>query len=272
MLGPNPSTSLATRKVDLDALKPLRDLLRRRPSLSFDELSWPNEDQLEPESNATFYHGCATLFVYELLRLKTGPACLGEMILRLPEHLNWQTTFLETFHPYFPRLVDTAKWWSLTVVQFTGLDPKSAWTFDQTFSRFEEILLTPAQMRRSPRDLPKQTTLKLQNLLSDWPYARHEPILAQKAGQLQALRLRAAPELLNLIDGYLETLFEYLGRRDQTGHLSPHKQQIAPSPKLITRDAIKRLNELNARRRALRDPTRRQPADTRTPNSELSRR
>ena len=214
----------------MDALKPLRDLLRRRPSLSFDELSWPNENQLEPESNATFYHGCATLFVYELLRLKTGSACLGEMILRLPEHLNWQTTFLEAFHPYFPRLVDTAKWWSLTVVQFTGLDPKSAWTFDQTFSRFEEILLTPAQMRRNPRDLPKQTTLKLQNLLSDWPYARHEPILAQKAGQLQALRLRAAPELLNLIDGYLETLFEYLAGAIKPAASARTSSKSPPAP------------------------------------------
>jgi hypothetical protein len=255
LMSPTPSSSIVTRQVDLDAMRPFREVLRWRPALSFDELSWPDAEHLGG-NQAEFYNRCAGLFVHELLGLRNGRACLAYMIRRLPEHLNWQITFLEAFRMYFPRLVEVSKWWSLVVIHFAGQEPKSAFTFEHTLGQLEEILLAPALVRRSPKELPEQTALPLQAIMSQWNFGRQALILVLKINHLCALRLRAAPELLPLIDGYVQTLDSYLARREQTSRLNSHKQQAFPSPKLITRDALQRLNELDAQRRALRDPMR----------------
>src|SRR5262249_50132296 len=164
-------------------------------------LNWPPAGQLTGDG-LEVYQSCAHLFVHELLRLKYGRECLTEMLLLLPDSLNWQTAFLGAFRPHFPRLIDADKWWALTVVHVTGRDPFSVLSREETWRQFEEILATPIQVRLQPGELPISISVKLQNILAEWDYARQSSLLGQKINHLHALRLRAAQELTDLIDGY----------------------------------------------------------------------
>src|SRR4029434_9492657 len=88
-----------------DSLASVRESLRQHEPLSLDDLSVPDKDweRLTGE-NALHFRACAHLFVHELLRLRDGRACLRQMLERLPENLNWQTTFLQSFGQHFSRL------------------------------------------------------------------------------------------------------------------------------------------------------------------------
>src|SRR2546423_3800632 len=141
-----PESRIALRERGQDPLAHARERLRTHAPLTLNELNWPAEEQLSDENMDT-YQSCAQIFVYELLRLRDGRACLREMLAHLPEKLNWQTAFLRAFSSHFQRLIDVDKWWSLHVVHVTGQGFVSAWVREELCRQLEDILTTPVQVR-----------------------------------------------------------------------------------------------------------------------------
>jgi len=213
-----------------ESLKPVREALRARSALTLDQLSWPKD---EPDP---VYAHCAHLFVHELLHLRGGRRCMAEMVSRLAENYNWQTTFLAAFYQHFHALVDVDKWWALTVAHITGRDPMALLPLEQVLKHLEQTLTTPMQVRGTNTVLPGTAEVRLQTVLTEWDDKRQAPLLMQKISQLQALRLRAPPEGLSLIDAYMITLQNRLKKR------------------LNRPDTVRRLNDLDLQRMQLSPP------------------
>src|SRR5262249_24589527 len=99
--------------------------------LTFDQLSWPTEEQLSG-SGQSVYASSAQLFVSQLLHLKRGPQAFQAMLTKLPDYLNWQLAFLDAFHAHFQNALDVEKWWALEMVQFTGRDLLHLWNHEES--------------------------------------------------------------------------------------------------------------------------------------------
>ena len=248
-----PRTSIVRSGSHPDPLHAAREKLRTTRALTLNELNWPSEEQLSGDG-AEVYAACAHVFVHELLRLKNGRACLREMLLRLPENLNWQVAFLHAFQVYFPRLIDVDKWWALNVVHITGRDLTAVLTREETIGQLEEVLAMAMQVRHQPQELPLNTQVKLQNLIAQWEYRRQVPVLRQKLNLLQALRLRASPDLVGLVDSYRFALESYLRKRSNPLTSDSSKGQFS-SYRTCVNEALKRLDELDIQREALRRQT-----------------
>ena len=249
-----PETRTVRNERNPDPLRNARNLLRTRPLLNFNELSWPSEEQLSRE-NLPVYQSCAHLFIHDLLRLKRGQECLREMLRILPDYLNWQTAFLRAFQPQFERLVDVDKWWSLSLVHFTGRDLMSAWPREECWRQLDGVLATSVQVRLKADELPMATQVKLQQIISEWDYARQRPILWQKVNYLQALRMRVPQDLAGLWEEYHQALSLYVQRRDKAGSSSGKKNQFASTFKILINDTVKRLDALDMQRELLRKPS-----------------
>ncbi|HTD88729.1 MAG TPA: hypothetical protein VK850_19315 [Candidatus Binatia bacterium] len=222
-----PTMRTVKRHAHQEAVAPIREALRTHSALTLDQLSWPHD-----ESDPIFTH-CAHLFVHELLHLRGGRRCMAELVTRLGENYNWQTTFLAAFSPHFQALIEVDKWWALMVAHVTGRDPMSLLPLEHALKHLEQTLLTPMQVRGTNTVLPGTAEAKLQNIITEWDDRRQAPLLTQKISQLQALRLRSPPEALALIDGYMLTLQNRVKKR-------------------MTRpDAVRRLNDLDIQRMRL---------------------
>ena len=225
-----PATRTVKRHGNQESLAPIREVLRTRSALTLDQLSWPRDD-----ADAVYTH-CAHLFFHELLSLRDGRRCMAQMVARLPENYNWQTTFLAAFGEHFHGLIDVDKWWALTVTHFTGRDPMSLWPLREALAHLDEALATPVHVRGTNSALPGTAELTLQTIIAEWDNKRQETLLAQKVSHLQALRLRSPPEALEMIDGYMVALQNRLRKRASKA------------------DTIRRLNSLDTQRMKLNPP------------------
>jgi len=243
-----PETQVSRRSTHPDVMGTAREILRARPALKFDELCMPTEDQYLGD-DAALYRSCAHVFVHELLRLRTGRDCLRDMLQRLPENLNWQTTFLSAFRAHFQRLVDADKWYALIMATFNGRDAMSMWPVETSWKHLEEILATQVQVRLDAGELPIDTQVTLQRIIAEWEFPRQQPVLQQKINRLQALRQRAAPEVNELVDDYLRILHAYAVGRQSAATAGLFRARTNP------KTVVKQLDELDARRIALRGPT-----------------
>src|SRR5436190_6272409 len=91
-----------------DPLGLVRTVLRSNPMMTFDQLSWPVDDQLIGDQRELF--SCsAQLFVTELLRLNDGKRSMMAMVGELPNYYNWQLAFLAGFRGSFERLLNVEK-------------------------------------------------------------------------------------------------------------------------------------------------------------------
>ena len=225
-----PTMRTVKRHALQEAVAPIREALRTRSALTLDQLSWPKDD-----ADPIFTH-CAHLFVHELLHLRGGRRCMAEMVRRMAENYNWQTTFLAAFSPHFHALIDVDKWWALMVAHVTGRDPMSLLPLEQSLRHLEQTLLTPMQVRGTNTVLPGTAEVRLQTILAEWDDKRQAPLLTQKISQLQALRLRSPPEALGIIDGYMLALQNRL------------------KPRVGKQETIRRLNDLDAQLMRLNSP------------------
>jgi hypothetical protein len=247
-----PETKIARDAVNPDPLSHARELLRRRPALTFTQLSLPEEDQLEGE-DGELYQTCSYLLVHELLRLRNGRDCLRQMLVHLPQNLNWQTTFLSAFESVFPRLIDADKWYALGVSHLTGRERMSVWPLTTTFDYLDEILTTPVNVRIDRRELPISTQVRLQRIISEWEFDRQSPVLQQKLQQLDTLHLRAAPELVDVVREYYHVLDAYWHRRSQARlETADPRAHALTSPRLLTREIVRRLDALDHKLERLR--------------------
>jgi hypothetical protein len=253
-----PQSRLDTNQITTNGLDPFLDQLRRQPPLTFQQLSWPEPESLAGR-NYDLYAASSQLFLEELLRFKDGNRCLDAMIDKLPQHLNWQISFLEAFSPHFDRLLDVEKWWGLACVNFTGLDFASRFSPSDSWHKLQQALDVPVEVHLRPDRLPAQAEITLQEVIATWEPALAAAALQRAAESLILLRLQIAPDLRPLLDRYLATVQNYLSdtRPDRPAWLAKnHESQLAA----VRQSACKELNKLDLQRAALRSQYVTQPA------------
>ncbi len=241
------STVINSRKKD--PLEQARKELRANSPLTFDELSWPTEEQFDGAEGQR-YRSSAQLFVSELLRLKDGPACLRTMLAELPQHYNWQFAFLHGFHDYFDRPVQAEKWWSLCLVEFTGRDAGQNWSLEESWQKLDQSIRFPVQVRATKNELPLHSEVTLQTIIRQWDRTPQTRALKSKSADLDLLRPRVAPQLAGLVDDYRQTLAAYLQNRDKTAFLLTFRTKAGL--RRATEQTLGQLDALDARREAMR--------------------
>lgn len=250
-----PETITTGRPQRHDPLQTAREVLRRRPSLNFDDLCLPAPEMLAPQNIETF-RACSQILVQELLRLRGGREAMREFIQRLPENLNWQTTFLQSFRGHFEKLIDADKWYSLTVANAAARDLLSRWPLAASWKQLDDILLTRVQVRMQAGELPIETSATLQRILTEWDEARQRPVLEQKVAALQALLPRIASELGDLTAAYLEVVQAHLAgqspKLSTATELPPEAAYRQHKVPRRTRLILRHLDALDTRREALR--------------------
>lgn len=234
-----------------DPLENARRVLREQPPLTLDQLSWPAPEQLDGRASAPF-RANAQVFVAELLRLPDGPARLNVMLDELAACYNWQTAFFRAFDPLFQRPIDVEKWWSLQVTHYTGRDLSRAWSLPVSWLKLDEALQVPVEVRRRRDELPAAATVSLATVLREWGFSRQELALRERLRALELLRLRVAQELVGLVDAYRRLLEVYLERRARLGMDAPGVSRPSLDARLLVRETLERLGELEALRERLR--------------------
>jgi hypothetical protein len=226
-----------------------RKKLRGRLPLTFEDLSWPADDQIAGDAG-DLYSGSAQLFVGELLRLPDGRACLRAMLAQLPRHYNWQFAFLGAFHAHFERPLDVEKWWALARAEAQGRDPAQAWSLDESWQKLDQAIQASVQVRTGTNDLPLHARVSLQTIIRQWDTVRQTQALGDSLRELGVLRLRIAQEFVSLVQDYYAAIATYLQERDRSGSVLPFVRNA--SRRRAADAAVKQLDALDVRRQALR--------------------
>jgi hypothetical protein len=237
--------------------------LQATPPLTVDQLSWPDEARLEGADGET-YRSSAQLFVHDLIQLKGGPAALRAFIGELPEHLNWQLSFLHAFRADFASQLELEKWWALRLVDFTGRDLLQAWNPEVSWQKLNDIVRPIVEVRARAEDLPSREEVSLQTIIEKWDMSRQFGFLQKKSRELYVLRSRVSQELAKLTDDYRRTIDLYLDKRAQERILRSARAQEVLGIDHGARQTIDDLNVLDGIREDLRPkPVTIQSADAR---------
>lgn len=234
-----------------DPIAEAQAILRNQAPFTFEQLSWPQPDQLT-EQNIWSFRGSAQLFVRQLMQLKNGPLCMQRVLNELPKHMNWQFAFLAGYEPYFKTQLDVEKWWALQVVQFTGRNLMLVWSPEVSWTKLDQIVRSPAEIRTSPLELPRRVTVTLQEIIRDWDGLHQRTALQRKRQELELIRPRISQELVGLADEYRQLLAYYLERQNFAGRFFGFRKQEGPIRNRLSEQTIQQLNVLEARRLALK--------------------
>jgi len=233
----------------IDPLAGARVILQNTPALTFDQLSWPTDAQMNGADGGVYY-ASAQLFQSELLELKHGAEKMRALLAGLPDHLNWQTAFFQAFGEDFKRPVDVEKWWSLRVVNFASRASGPRWTTAVSLVRLQSLLSVPVEYRNASNALPEHAEISLQSALRSLNPESRDQVLQTKVRDLALVELRLAPPFGDLADRYRVTLGDFLGattRASQTAATSKHGVPINRRTSLA--DMLKKLDDLDRRRR-----------------------
>jgi hypothetical protein len=219
-------------------------------ALTFDELSWPNEDQLSGRGGE-IYRSSAHLLVGELANLQDGRACLRKMIEDLPSYYNWQFAFLRAFQGSFSSQLEVEKWWALRFVKLMDEQQLThTWPLAESCQKLDQALVSPIQIRTRSNELPLRGEATLQTILREWDGPKQTQALRSKITELTLLRLRAAPDVAVLAEEYRQTIENFLQSPIQAAIVSKSGKTSAVSQTAL--DTIKRLDALDLRRDVLR--------------------
>ena len=258
-------------KRDFDALATARRVLQNAPVLTFDQLSWPTEAQMNGADGGAYF-ASVQLFLHDLLALNNGPEKLRAWLAELPDHLNWQTSFFDAFRDDFKRPLDVEKWWALRVVNFAARDPGPRWTIATSRDRLESLLSVPVEYRNDASALPTHAEISLQAVLKNLPPDQRDAVARIKLRDLALVELRLAPPFGELADGYRAALADFLGEQKKSAPVSvtdTHGPALKPkvgigapivspagpaanqaaSAKASLGDTLKKLDALDRRRR-----------------------
>lgn len=259
---PETRTSIQVRRVD--ALAQVREQFARTAPPSFNELSQPDLEVMQDRDWARFSAG-AHLCFHELRRLPGGIDRIRDWVFHLQNHWNWQTGFIDAFHPIFRSLLDTEKWWAITLANFTGRDAAQAWPADFTLRKLDEAL-QPVGILPSAGSVARR--MSLEEILTEWEFPRQLPVFRQLLQQLHAIRINAPPELRSLVYRYIDLVDSYMDQRAGAPLTPMVRGQTSPRPKLIVRETVRRLRELDGERaRAAESPSTEPGAQTALPTS-----
>ena len=234
-----------------DPLELARRVLRDRPPLSIAELSWPGADQIDSDAGEAF-RCSAQVFVTELLALPQGREHLRAMIHELAGSYNWQTTFLRAFSSDFANQLAVEKWWTLQVVHFVGRDPMHLWTVAESWQKLTDLLRASVAVRHARGDLPTHADVTLQTVIRQWEPLRQTPTIRGKINELEMAQLRVAPPFIVLVSDYRRVLALYLERRERAASTFAKLWLFTPGTGRVVSETIQQLDELDARRAALR--------------------
>jgi hypothetical protein len=223
------------------------EVLRTNAPLTFDELSWPTDEQLSG-NGADVFGSSAQLFVSQILRVKNGPECLRNMLAEMPGYLNWQLAFQHAFEGTFPTPLDVEKWWALELSQFNGRDLLHLLTAAESAKQLDAVFQFPIQVQIGA-GAPMRTDMTLQTIIRGWSRPRQMETLKSKIWELGVLRLRIAPEFMPLVDQYRLVLQDYYKKRSVSTRILIQVGLIAD--KSID-ETVARLDALDVQRAALR--------------------
>jgi len=233
-----------------DARIATRRYLGAHPALSFNELSLPIPELLNG-TNLEHYRVCARLFVGELQRMPGGEQRLQSMLGQLTSTLNWQTAFLRAFEPTFPQLLEVEKWWAVTLAAFLERDEFHAWPLELSLKRLEEVLRVEIEVRSGPGDPPQRDRLTLTEMINRWALAQQAPVLQTKLNQLTALQTDVAQPVVPIVVGYRAALSAYLEQRVRKPPAPAPRGRPATELSVVTRDTLRRLEDLDRQRASL---------------------
>jgi hypothetical protein len=245
-----PVTKINTTERGLDPLAQARRVLEKSPPLTFEELTWPTDVQLDGNDGGA-YRASAQVFAGELLKLKNGPLDLRTMLESLPRFYNWQTAFQSAFREVFPRPLDLEKWWALQLVGLAAHDRGPGWTLAVSRAKLDDILSVPVEMRASSNSLPARAQISLQAVIRNLDSARQNAVLQPKLRDLGLAQLRMAPQLAALTDAYRRALADYLGETASASVPSRSRHAPAMLKKTSVAKTLKRLDALDAQRRII---------------------
>ena len=233
----------------VDAFAGARRTLQNFSPLTFDELCWPGDAQVNGADGGA-YLASAQLFTGGLLGLPDGPEKMRGFLARLPGGLNWQTAFYAAFPDDFKRPLDVEKWWALHVIRFAARDPGPHWTAATSRERLTSLLTVPVEVRASSNSLPRHAEISLQSAVQNFS-AGQRGIIETKARDLGLAQFRLAPPFAGLAGDYRAALLDFLGE-GKTFTPTPTGKHGLPATRLgaSVADTVKKLNALDAQRRA----------------------
>jgi hypothetical protein len=235
----------------IDPLAEARNILRDHPALTFDQLSWPTDDEVSGTDGGV-YRASAQLFVTELLKLKEGRKNVRAMLQTSPDYFNWQTAFQNAFHTNFAQPLDVEIWWALQVISFVAHDPGPIWTPAASRVKLDEILSVAVDFRADSNALPVHAEVSWQAVIRNFDSTRQATILQTKLRDLELAELRMARPLAPLADGYRTALADYLGQSRRAAPVTPFSKHSWSGPsKASVRETLAKLDELDAERRAV---------------------
>jgi len=234
---------------DHDWLEKARRVLRDRPPLTLEELSWPKPEEFSGPNGEAFRCG-AQLFVTELLRLNRGREALRETVTGLATCYNWQTAFLQAFHAEFPNQLALEKWWALQATYFLGRNLQQLWTAEESYRQLNETLHASVAVRRTSGELPVHTEVTLQAIIREWDTLRQLTTLRDKLRELELIRVRVAPEYTALTDEYLGVLRQYVRQRERTSAIYASLNAMPAGQRKSALETVRQLDELDASRQA----------------------
>ena len=229
----------------VDPLAKARPVLHDHAALTFDQLSWPDDAQLNGDDGGV-YSASAQLFVTALLKLNHGAEHLRDLLQMLPRCYNWQTAFRAAFAADFPQPIDLEKWWALQTAGFAAGDDGPSWTPAVSRAKLDQILSVPVELRAASNSLPAHAAISLQAVIRGFDFARQTTILQTKLRDLELAQWRMAPQFAVLTAAYRRALTDYLGGPNAISATA--KQPPGASSKGIAAATVKKLDALDAQR------------------------
>lgn len=229
----------------------VRKNLNGQPPLSWDELCW-HGGLYNSEPLLNRYTLSSYLLFHHLMSLKNGNVFMCQMLRQLPSHWNWQIAFLKAYEAHFKSLREVDKWWSVIIESFMGKDGTRAYTFEESLRKLDETLTCPIKFQIETNIAGEVKFLTLQDIITQWSFNQQKVFLRQKIAQLQALKPHISPHLAKLLDDYCSALTTYIQRRAKAGFSNDLPPFVNDSVRLILRDTINDLNNLDLIRQDFR--------------------
>lgn len=246
---PNAYIVVSGRKAE--RLNLARQLFREISPATFNELSWPDSQQLADPEAWKRYQAASQLFTQELLNEPDGRKGIQDFLRVLPQNLNWQTSFLRAFHPRFLTLLDVERWWAVAIADFQSRDPSLQWSRERVARQLDTVIHEATEVRTGTNGPITRKELPLSQLVANWEFSDQRDVLARKANQLQLLHVHAPPNLRPLIADYFRILDAYVRDRQPQGGGKDGRGDVAKRKQILARETSKRLAELETRIEAI---------------------
>jgi hypothetical protein len=231
----------------LDRLASAREILQNSAALTFNQLSWPTDEQANGDDGGA-YLASAQLFAHELLGLPGGQKKMRTLLARLRDCQNWQTAFFLVFHDDFKHPLDVEKWWSLRALNFAAHNSSSQWTPFDSSVRLARLLSVPVEVRNSSNSFPAHAQISLQAAMHEFGPQQRDDILRTILRNLELAQFRLAPQFAGLAAGYRDTVAGFLGELNKPRVATVNKNGSGKS-RATVRDTLRKLDALDNRRR-----------------------